>query len=202
MGEQLVRKALDGGAPDNVTVVIFDVSAEPAPGAHTPVIVGSASRPLAYQNDVPRRTGLLPSLRLHSGRATSSGPSHFEPASEDYLDELIEEDARRAKRRRLTWLVGSIAIALAIALTLLLGYAWTQTRYFVGADEDTVVIYQGIQQDIGPISLSTEHNDTGIPISLLSTYDRQQIDRTISASSLEEAQEIVSRLRTTTSKDE
>ncbi len=202
VGEQLVRKALDGGAPDNVTVVIFDVSAEPAPGAHTPVIVGSASRPLAYQNDVPRRTGLLPSLRLHSGRATSSGPSHFEPASEDYLDELIEEDARRAKRRRLTWLVGSIAIALAIALTLLLGYAWTQTRYFVGADEDTVVIYQGIQQDIGPISLSTEHNDTGIPISLLSTYDRQQIDRTISASSLEEAQEIVSRLRTTTSKDE
>ncbi len=202
VGEQLVRKALDGGAPDNVTVVIFDVSAERAPGAQTPVIVGSASRPLAYQNDVPRRTGLLPSLRLHSGRATSSGPSHFEPASEDYLDELIEEDARRAKRRRLTWLVGSIAIALAIALTLLLGYAWTQTRYFVGADDDTVVIYQGIQQDIGPISLSTEHDDTGIPISLLSTYDRQQVDRTISASSLEEAREIVSRLRTTTSKDE
>ena len=199
VGEQLIRKALDGGAPDNVTVVIFDVGAERSPSAQTPVTVGSASRPLAYQNEVPRRTGLLPSLRLHSGRGTSSGPSHFEPASDDYLDELIEEDARRAKRRRLTWLVGSIALVLAIALGLLLGYAWTQTRYFVGADDNTVVIFQGIQQDIGPFTMSSEHNDTGIPISMLSTYDRQQVEQTISASSLEEAQEIVSRLRTTTS---
>ena len=200
VGEQLIRKALDGGAPDNVTVVIFDVGAERSPGAHTPVTVGSASRPLAYQNEVPRRTGLLPSLRLHSVRGTPSGPSHFEPASDDYLDELIEEDARRAKRRRLTWLVGSIVLVLAIALALLLGYVWTQTRYFVGADDDTVVIFQGIQQDIGPFSMSNEHNDTGIPLSMLSTYDRQQVEQTISASSLEEAQEIVSRLRTT-SKD-
>jgi serine/threonine protein phosphatase PrpC len=202
VGEQLIRKALDGGAPDNVTVVIFDVGAERSASAQTPVTVGSASRPLAFQNDPPRRTGLLPSLRLHSSRSTPSGPSHFEPASDDYLDELIEEDARRAKRRRLTWLVGSIVLVLAIALALLLGYAWTQSRYFVGADDNTVVIYQGIQQDIGPFSLSTEHNDTGIPISMLSTYDRQQVERTISASSLEEAREIVSRLRTTTSKDD
>jgi protein phosphatase len=36
---------------------------------------------------------------------------------------------------------------------------------------------------------------------MLSTYDRQQVEQTISASSLEEAREIVSRLRTTTSKD-
>ncbi|SFN43004.1 Stp1/IreP family PP2C-type Ser/Thr phosphatase [Mycetocola miduiensis] len=201
VGEQLIRKALDGGAPDNVTVVIYDVGAERSATAQTPVTVGSASRPLAFQNDPPKRTGLLPSLRLH-GRSTPSGPSHFEPASDDYLDELIEEDARRAKRRRLTWLVGSIVLVLAIALGLLLGYAWTQTRYFVGADDNTVVIYQGIQQDIGPFSLSSEHNDTGIPISMLSTYDRQQVERTISASSLEEAQEIVSRLRTTTSKDD
>lgn len=199
VGEQLIRKALDGGAPDNVTVVIFDVGAERSPNAQTPVIVGSASRPLAYQNETPKRTGLLPSLRLHSGRVASSGPSHFEPASDDYLDELIEEDARRAKRRRLTWLVGSIVLVLAIALALLLGYAWTQSRYFVGADANTVVIFQGIQQDIGPFTMSTEHNDTGIPLSMLSTYDRQRVEQTISASSLEEAQEIVSRLRTTTS---
>jgi len=84
-------------------------------------------------------------------------------------------------------------------LGLLLGYAWTQSRYFVGADKNTVVIYQGIQQDIGPFSMSSEHDDTGIPLSMLSTYDRQQVEQTISASSLQEAQEIVSRLRTTTS---
>ncbi|AWB85209.1 Stp1/IreP family PP2C-type Ser/Thr phosphatase [Mycetocola zhujimingii] len=202
VGEQLVRKALDGGAPDNVTVVIYDVGVERSANAQTPVIVGSASRPLAFQNEAPKRTGLLPSLRLHAARANPLASSHFEPASEDYLDELIEEDARRARRRRLTWLVGTIALGLAIVLAALLGYAWTQSRYFVGADDNTVVIYQGIQQDIGPFSLSHEHKDTGIPLSLLSTYDRQQVEQTLSAASLEEAEEIVSRLRTTTSKDE
>ncbi len=202
VGEQLVRKALDGGAPDNVTVVIYDVGVERSQNAQTPVIVGSASRPLAFQNEPPKRAGLLPALRFHAARANPLASSHFEPASEDYLDELIEEDARRARRRRLTWLVGTIALALAIVLAALLGYAWTQSRYFVGADDNTVVIYQGIQQDLGPFSLSHEHKDTGIPLSLLSTYDRQQVEQTLSAASLEEAEEIVSRLRTTTSRDE
>ncbi|MCP2032987.1 protein phosphatase [Okibacterium sp. HSC-33S16] len=202
VGEQLIRKALDGGAPDNVTVVIYDVGVERSANAQTPVIVGSASRPLAYQNEAPKRTGLLPSLRLHAARPNPLASSHFEPASEDYLDELIEEDARRARRRRLTWLVGTITLVLALVLAGLLGYAWTQSRYFVGADTNTVVIFQGIQQDIGPFSLSHEYKDTGIPVSLLSTYDRQQVEQTLSASSLEEAEEIVSRLRTTTSQDE
>ena len=201
VGEQLIRKALDGGAPDNVTVVIYDVGVDRSANAQTPVIVGSASRPLAYQNEAPKRSGLLPSLRLHAARANPLASSHFEPASEDYLDELIEEDARRARRRRLTWLVGTIALVLALLLAGLLGYAWTQSRYFVGEDNNTVVIFQGIQQDIGPFSLSHEFKDTGIPVSLLSTYDRQQVEQTLSASSLEEAEEIVSRLRTTTSKE-
>jgi protein phosphatase len=109
--------------------------------------------------------------------------------------------ARRARRRRLTWLVGTITLVLALVLAGLLGYTWTQSRYFVGEDSNTVVIFQGIQQDIGPFSLSHEYKDTGIPVSLLSTYDRQQVEQTLSASSLEEAEEIVSRLRTTTSKE-
>jgi serine/threonine protein phosphatase PrpC len=197
VAQKLVKDSLDHGAPDNVTVVIYDVGAEPTPAATSPVVVGSAAKPLAFESHEPRRTGLLPSLRLHSGRATPSGPSHFESAAEDYYDELIEEDARRAKRRRLTWLVGSIVIALAIILAVLLAYAWTQTRFYVGSDTNTVVIYQGIQQDVGPISLSHRYEDTGVPLSLLSTYDRQQIEGTISAESLKDAKDIVSRLRTT-----
>ncbi|GAB3615606.1 protein phosphatase 2C domain-containing protein [Okibacterium endophyticum] len=195
--ELLVRKSLSGGAPDNVTVVVCDMGADRSATAAAPVTVGSASRPLALQPQAPRRTGLLPGLRLHPGRVTSTGPSHFEPESDDYLDELIEEDARRARRRRLTWLVGAIAVVMGVVLIGILGYAWTQTRYFVGADEDTVVIYQGIQQNIGPFELSQEHEDTGIPLSLLSTYQRQQVENTISAESLSDAERIVASLRTT-----
>ena len=74
-------------------------------------------------------------------------------------------------------------------------YQWTQTRYFVGADEDTVVIYRGIQQDIGPISLSTPYIDTGISLEDLTLFDRVTIENTITARSLADAEAIVDRIR-------
>ncbi|WP_437583580.1 Stp1/IreP family PP2C-type Ser/Thr phosphatase [Paramicrobacterium sp. CJ85] len=191
--DRLVKKTLDNGAPDNVTVVVLDIGAKST--ASGPVTVGSASQPLAFEVKPSRRTGLIPALRLHTGRVAPLDPSHFEPAAEDYLEELIEEDARRARRRRLTWALGIFVLVLALVLGLLGAYSWTQTRYYVGSDEDTVVIYQGIQQNVGPFSLSHEYYDTGILLSELSFYDRQEVERTISAASLQDARDIVSRLR-------
>jgi protein phosphatase len=77
----------------------------------------------------------------------------------------------------------------------MLAYSWTQTRYFVGADEDSVVIFQGVQQNIGPISLSTELEDTGILLADLPPYQRASVERTINARSLSDAMAIVDRLR-------
>ena len=82
-----------------------------------------------------------------------------------------------------------------LATTLILAYQWTQTRYFVGADDDTVVIYRGVQQDIGPLSLSTPFEDTGIDLSDLPPFSRTTVERTISAQSLEDARTIADRLR-------
>lgn len=206
VGDRLLKEALDRGAPDNVTIVIYDVGEEEPDQEPIPSVVGSAARPVAFEAEksVSTRTGILPSFRLRSAKTAALGPSHFEPENEGYYDELIEEDARRVKRRRITWAVGGVVAVLAIALVVLLGYAWTQTRYFVSTDQDqaTVVIYQGIQQDLGPISLSSEYQDTRIPLSMLSTYDRQQVMSSISVGSLEEAQDVVSRLRMTAGGDE
>jgi protein phosphatase len=121
--------------------------------------------------------------------------THFEPDSQDYLSELIEEDARRARRRRATWLFGVIVLVLAIVGTSILSYQWTQTRYFVGAQDSTVAIYQGVQQDIGPIKLSSVYKDTNINLSDLRVYDRQLVEQTINAGSLADAQAIVERLK-------
>jgi hypothetical protein len=120
--------------------------------------------------------------------------THFEPDSQDYLSELIEEDARRALRRKLTWLAGIVLLVLAIVGAAVLGYQYTQSRYYVGVEGSTVAIYQGIQQDLGPIKMSSVYEDTDLELSELRVYDRQQVERTISASSLEDAQVIVERL--------
>jgi protein phosphatase len=191
--DNLLKQALDGGAPDNVTIVLVDVGGQHPIFSGTPTIVGSASNPVGIEVPAarPGRTSWL-----HPNRQAANEPTHFEPAAE-FLEELIEEDRRRVRRRRVGWIVGLVLVLGLIAAALYGGYQWTQTRFFVGADEDTVVIYQGIQQDIGPISLSTSFEDTGIPLDSLSDFARATIEQTISASSLDDARRIVTSISDT-----
>jgi protein phosphatase len=186
--DSLLKQALDGGAPDNVTIVIADVGGQHPVFSGTPTIVGSASNPTGVEVPAarPGRTSWL-----HPNRQAANEPTHFEPAAE-FLEELIEEDRRRARRRRIGWIVGLALVLVILAGAAWLGYQWTQTRYFVGADEDTVVIYQGVQQNIGPISLSTPYEDTEIPLDSLSDFARATVEGTISANSLSHARQIVS----------
>ncbi|MBN9224866.1 MAG: protein phosphatase [Microbacterium sp. SCN 70-27] len=189
----LLKQALDGGAPDNVTVIIVDVGGSHPVFSGTPTIVGSASNPQGIE--VPAaRTGRT--SWLHPARQAANEPSHFEPAAE-FLEELIEEDRRRARRRRIWWIVGAVVVLAALLTALLGAYSWTQSRYFVGADEDSVIIYRGIQQDLGPISLSTPYEETGILLSDLPFYQRLAVQQTISARSLADAQQIVETMRET-----
>ena len=192
---RLVKESLDGGAPDNVTIVIVDIGT-PDERVDIPTVVGSAAAPLAFGEEPSRSRALrMSSLRLHPVRET-----HFEPDSQDYLSELIEEDERRARRRKITWLVGIILLVMAIVGTAVLGYQWTQTRYFVGVEGSNVAIFQGVQQDLGPIPLSAVYQDTTLKVSELRVFDRQQVQRTISATSLEDAKLIVERLHDATLK--
>ncbi len=188
--ERLVRESLDGGAPDNVTVVVVDIGEGAPARSGAPALVGSAAGELAFGEESARvRSAWLPTLRLHPVRET-----HFEPDAQDYLSELIEEDERRARRRKITWLVGVILLAVAILGGAVIGYQWTQTRYYVGVDGSSVAIFKGVQQDLGPFPLSQVHEDTDVNVADLRAYDRQQVENTISASSLEEAHRIVERL--------
>jgi protein phosphatase len=189
--DTLLKQALDGGAPDNVTIVLVDVGGQHPVFLGTPTIVGSASNPIGVE--VPAaRPGR--SSWLHPNRQAANEPTHFEPDAE-FLEELIEEDRRRARRRRIAWFTGLVLVIVAIAVTLFAAYQWTQTRYFVGSDDENVVIYRGVQQDLGPISLSTPFEDTGIDVSDLPPFTRTTVERTISAQSLDDARAIAERLR-------
>jgi serine/threonine protein phosphatase PrpC len=188
----LLKQALDGGAPDNVTIVLVDVGGLHPLTSGPAIIVGSASNPEGVV-----AAGLRPSRGgwLNPVRTSRNEPSHYEPAAE-YLEELIEEDRRRARRRRWGWFAGFLLVLGLLAGATYSAYNWTQTRFYIGADEDSVVIYQGIQQSIGPISLSSRYFDTGIPMDDLPDFTRLQVEGTITARSLEDAFEIVERLRT------
>ena len=198
--DRLVKESLDHGAPDNVTVVLVDIDDSGGASGADPVFVGSAAHPLTFgqEEEEVRRPIRLPTLLLHPLKPAPPEDAHFEPESESYLDELIEEDRRRAIRRRILWGVGVGLAAAAIVLAGWLGYRWTQMHYFVGVSEGNVAIFQGVQQSIGPISLSHVYQTTAIAVDDLPAYQQEAVENTISADSLRDAHDIVDRLSAAT----
>jgi protein phosphatase len=193
--DRLVKESLDHGAPDNVTVVILDIDDSQVSGA-APLFVGSAAAPLSFESDTTRRPIRLPTLLLHPLKASQPEDSHFEPEREGYLEELIEEDRRRARRRRIVWLIIVAAATAAIITGLIAAYQWTQSHYFVGSDDGKVAIFQGVQQNIGPIVLSSVYQTTQIEIADLPSYQRDAVVATINADNLRDAHDILDRLQT------
>ena len=192
--DRLVKESLDQGAPDNVTVVIIDVDEAVDASFEAPTTVGSAALPLMFGGEIERKAMRLPSLLLHPLKATQPDDSHFEPESDDYLTALIQEDRRRARRRRITWLVFLLLALAAVVFALLLGYQFTQRHYFVGETDGRVAIFQGIQQDIGPIEMSHVFEETTIEVEQLPLYLRGQVEDTLNATDLDDARRIVEEL--------
>ena len=193
--KRLVKESLDSGAPDNVTVVVVNVDDAPDSAAASPMLVGSASQPLSFEPEPSKRPLRLPTLLLHPLRSSPPEDAHFEPESEEYLDELILEDRRRARRRTIGWLIAVILTTLAIIGGSIVAYQWTQNHYFIGANDTTVAIYRGVQADLGPISLSSVYQQTSILVDDLPSYTKQSVQNTINAGSLSDAERIIARLR-------
>ncbi|MCT1438612.1 PP2C family protein-serine/threonine phosphatase [Brachybacterium paraconglomeratum] len=184
--DALVQLALKGGGPDNITCIVADVvdlDALPrgveAPST-TPQIVGSAAR------NRHRPT-------TASGPAAKAAALTREEPEIPYEDEDFSEEETP---RRSPW-PAVVVLALLVALLgglLWGGYAWSQRQYYVGTDGTRVVLYQGLAQDLGPVSLSEPLEVTDIEIEDLPEITRQQVESTISASDREGADQIIDRL--------
>ena len=184
--DALVQLALKGGGPDNITCIVADVvdlDALPrgveAPST-TPQIVGSAAR------NRHRPTAA-------SGPAAKAAALTREEPEIPYEDEDFSEEE---PPRRSPW-PAVVVLALLVALLgglLWGGYAWSQRQYYVGTDGTRVVLYQGLAQDLGPVSLSQPLEVTDIEIEDLPEITRQQVESTISVSDREGADQIIDRL--------
>lgn len=187
--EALLEASLAAGAPDNVTVIVVDVFAGQGPLVQ-PVVVGSASEPLDFDEtgkSVVRLSGAL----LHPRKTQALEYEFFEPNTEQYLERILQEDSRRVNIRRIRWILTAVLVATLLVLGAVLGYRWTQTRYFIGVYENKVAIFQGVPTDLGPFPLYEVHSVTDIVASELPQIFQDNLAATIPADSLEEANRIV-----------
>ena len=139
-------------------------------------------------------SGSIPSI---AGRTVARRAATMLTHKADPAKEAAEEDNPPVKRRR--WLTVSIAAAIAavLGLGLWLGYAWTQTRYYIGEHDQHVAIFNGVSQRLGPIPLSTLETVTDIRMSDLPEFSQQRVRQTVPARDLYDAQRIVKNLERT-----
>jgi protein phosphatase len=116
------------------------------------------------------------------------------------LTHKAEQDRREAQplpARKRRWLTPAFTAVLAILVVagLWLGYAWTQTRYYVGEFDHRVAIFNGISQNLGPFQLSKVEAVTNIRMDSLPEFSQQSIRQTVPARDLTDAQQIVKNLQ-------
>lgn len=218
----LVATTLKNGAPDNVTVVMFEVIEDSAAGYSEPAelepapdtgqlaiaaegnVEASASllrheisqRPhlLVGAAQLATQTGQIPVVTQHTGeRRAAALLTHRSPAAGEVLDPV---DAPAQPRRWMMPILLTFGAILVIALGVW-GYMWTQTQYFVGTVDDKVAIYQGVPQELGPISLSEVDTVSKVPLMALPEYSRQRVESTIPAENHQHAQMIIQELLVT-----
>ncbi|MGR8009471.1 PP2C family protein-serine/threonine phosphatase [Streptomyces hypolithicus] len=216
--QELIQLALRGGGPDNITCIVADVldvdGNDTLAGQlnDTPVVVGAVA-----ENQLPHHDG--GAMQTPAGRAAGLGrPVPHQPApggafgppgsgdnggygtSPDAgFGAYSDEDFVKPRAGR-TWLKRSFFIVLALAVVgggLYGGYRWTQTQYYVGANEEHIALYQGISQDLAWVSLSkVEKDHPEIELKYLPPYQRKQVEATITEGSLPDAREKIAELGT------
>ena len=154
-----------------------------------------ASRPheLVGAAAAAAESGSIPTVagRTVARRAATLLTHKAEPSG-DGEDNLVQ----LRPRRWVAWSVAS-AVVVVVAVGLWLGYAWTQTRYYVGEFDSRVAIFNGVSQRLGPIQLSSLEAVTDIRMDSLPPFSQQRVRQTVPANDLYDAQRIVKNLELT-----
>ena len=184
--DTLVSLALKAGAPDNVTVVVgdlVDISRGDAPPTQ-PQVVGAASA----------RRGTRPIPVTPAAKAAALTQS---ATGADDTDELTLAEEGPPSRRGT---VLRVAAAVLVAAVVVAGgsyaaYAWTRQQYYIGSLDGQVTVFRGVDQDLGPISLSSPEEETGILVDDLPDSYQHSLEDGIGVSGRAEADDRVDELR-------
>ena len=167
--------------------------------------LGSRPHQLVGAASVATETGMIPAVtsRTLEHRATVAQRVPLKVESDEAalpaeLEELIAEDATERSRPR-SWsirLFVTLLIAAVLTLVAWTGLRYVERSYYVGESDGTVAVYNGIPHALGPIRLSHVVENTDIQTSELNDHTRSLLRNAITAKDLDDAHQIVTRLKT------
>ncbi|MEU6234833.1 protein phosphatase 2C domain-containing protein [Kitasatospora sp. NPDC047058] len=206
----IVADVLDVGATDTMSGQFNDVPVVVGAVAETPPSSAAADRSIA---DTPagRAAGLGRSPQGAFGPAEGydggygAAPAGFGPA-EGYgygaaepaaygTEEPDEEQAPKRKGKALKFSLVTLVTLGLLGGAGFFGYQWTQGQYYVGVDGDHVAVYQGLNQSLAGLSLSSVHTSyKDVELKYLPQDQRTHVTNTISATSFGDADATVKKL--------
>ncbi|WP_207343774.1 PP2C family serine/threonine-protein phosphatase [Arthrobacter sp. E3] len=139
--------------------------------------------------------GKIPLLPRHPAAQRAATVLTHKTETPAALAEETEESLPRMRHRPLVLSILGVLTALVIVAGSWAAYAWTQTQFFVGVAHGNVTIFKGVSQSLGPISLSHVYHETAVMVSSLPDYSQQLVTATMPASTLSDAEQIISDLQ-------
>jgi len=173
--ERLIQLALRGGGPDNITVIIADVT-DADILEESPVVGGAAA------ND----RGMVSSADASTPAARASALTQPRDPAPSVPD--TEEAEARPKRHPIRTALILIVLVGLLGGGLWAGWRYTQSKYYVGVTEDgTIAVFQGIPGKIAGFDLSTVNYLSTTKIEDLTPVAQDKVKEGIPASSQDEA---------------
>src|SRR5512142_2417613 len=143
--ERLVQLALRGGGPDNITVIVADVTDEDIV-EQRPMVGGAAARDRGMLSTVENSTPASRASALSPPRPAAPEP----PGPED--------EPERPKHHPVRTSILLVALLGLLGGGLWFGWNWSQSQYYVGATSDgNVAVFQGVPGQIAGVRLSRVH---------------------------------------------
>lgn len=173
--DALIELANDAGGPDNITVLLLryeDTDAEDAPRHRT---ISISSRVDAGERDWAGEMGRYASL--------NKGATVLEP----------DKDGDRRTVGAILGKATAIVLAVAVVAAVVLGGSQflLSRSFFVGLDGEQVVIFEGINRELGPFELYRVTERSEVTIDEVQQWYRPQLEAGFPAADLGDARALV-----------
>jgi protein phosphatase len=176
--DRLVQLALRGGGPDNITVIVADVTAGDI-SEEFPVVGGAAANDRGITTSVDTST---PAARA----SALTQPRDAAPSGDDGSAPVDDGPRRHPLRTSLILIV----LAGVLAGGLWAGWRYTQSKYYVGVTDDgTVAVFQGIPGEVAGFDLSTVDFLSNTKIDELTPVAQEKVREGIPSASQADARE-------------
>jgi PPM family protein phosphatase len=168
--ERLVALAVEGGGPDNITVIVIDTEqagTEPDTTGDLAPGIGSATGAMPTVDD-PDTTG-----SGRDGRASRAA-----------------KDRSLRLHRRLQRLLLVLLVVAVLAIAVVAGRGFLYSRYWVGFDGDVVAVFRGVPGDVAGLHFSRLVERSAVSRAQVPSGYAARLEDGVPADNLEDARRI------------